>query len=349
MRILITGICGFAGHALATALPALLPGLEITGLDSLARPGSETNRRMPGVRFIHADLRCASDLDSLPAVDWVIDAAAQPSVLGGVDGKSSSRQMVEHNLRGTVNLLEYCKRHRAGLILLSTSRVCSIAALNALPLAVRGARFHPTVDAPGLTESGIAEDFSTAAPVSLYGSTKLASEALALEYSAAFDFPVYVNRCGVLAGAGQFGTAEQGLFSWWVHAWKARRPLRYIGFGGAGHQVRDALHPADLARLIAVQLQSDGADKPRLIHLGGGMDRSMSLAELSAWCADTCGAHEVGRDHTPRAFDVPWLVMDSSRAAAAWNWQPEISLPSILEEIARHAADHPDWLNLANA
>ena len=257
--------------------------------------------------------------------------------------------MVEHNLRGTVNLLEYCKRHRAGLILLSTSRVCSIAALNALPLTVQGARFHPAADAPGLTARGITEDFSTAAPVSLYGSTKLASEVLALEYSAAFDFPVYVNRCGVLAGAGQFGTAEQGIFSWWVHAWKARRPLRYIGFGGAGHQVRDALHPADLARLIAAQLQSDGTDKPRLVHLGGGRDRSMSLAELSAWCAGTFGAHEVGRDDAPRAFDVPWLVMDSSLASSAWNWQPEISLPSILDEIACHAADHPDWLELANA
>ena len=79
------------------------------------------------------------------------------------------------------------------------------------------------------------------------------------------------------------------------------------------------------------------------------MDRSMSLAELSAWCADALGAHEVRRDDTPRAYDVPWLVMDSSLAASAWNWQPEISLPSILDEIARHAAVHPDWLDLANA
>jgi hypothetical protein len=31
--------------------------------------------------------------------------------------------------------------------------------------------------------------FSTAAPVSLYGATKLASEALALEYSDAFGLP----------------------------------------------------------------------------------------------------------------------------------------------------------------
>ncbi len=349
MRILITGVCGFLGHTLARELPALLSGLEITGFDSLARAGSESNRRTPGVRLIHGDLRCASDFENLPPVDWVIDAAAQPTVLGGVDGKSSSRQMVEHNLLGTVNLLEYCKRHRAGLTLLSTSRVCSIAALNALPLEVTGARFQPSGTAPGLTKLGISENFPAAAPASLYGSTKIASETLALEYGAAFSFPVFIIRCGVLAGAGQFGTAEQGIFSWWIHAWHARRPLRYIGYGAHGHQVRDALHPADLARLIARQLAGAGAEKPRMVHAGGGMERSMSLAELSAWCTGALGPREIGREDMPRAFDVPWVVMDSSLAAAAWDWRPEISLSSLLEEITRHAADHPDWLDLANA
>ena len=56
-----------------------------------------------------------------------------------------------------------------------------------------------------------------------------------------------MNRCGVLAGAGQFGRADQGIFAYWVNSWLRGRPLRYLGFGGQGHQVRDCLHPADLA------------------------------------------------------------------------------------------------------
>jgi CDP-paratose 2-epimerase len=63
----------------------------------------------------------------------------------------------------------------------------------------------------------------------------------------AFDFPVHVNRCGVLAGAGQFGKADQGIFAFWVHSYRNKRPLKFIGFDGAGHQVRDCLHPSDLA------------------------------------------------------------------------------------------------------
>ena len=57
-------------------------------------------------------------------------------MLAGVDGKTSSRELVDHNLTGTVNMLEYCKAHKAGFILLSTSRVYSIAPLAALPVTV---------------------------------------------------------------------------------------------------------------------------------------------------------------------------------------------------------------------
>src|SRR5690242_10091709 len=98
MRIFITGICGFAGSSLARQFRELIPDAKITGLDSLSRPGSEINRRMAaeGITVRHGDVRCASDLESLPPVDWVIDAAAQPSVLAGIDGRSSPRQLVEH-------------------------------------------------------------------------------------------------------------------------------------------------------------------------------------------------------------------------------------------------------------
>ncbi len=65
---------------------------------------------------------------------------------------------------------------------------------------------------------GVAEDYSTEPPVSLYGSTKVISEHLALEYGETFGFPVWINRCGVMAGAGQFGHSAQGIFAFWHHS-----------------------------------------------------------------------------------------------------------------------------------
>jgi CDP-paratose 2-epimerase len=349
MRILITGICGFAGSTIAVELLRREPGLEIIGFDNLIRRGSELNRqgwKRRGVPLVHGDIRNRSDLEALPAVDWVVDAAANPSVLAGVGDHTSSRQLIEHNLLGTINLLEFCKRGASGFLMLSTSRVYSQRRLAGLKMDVQADAFVPVEregGQPGLTAAGVTEDFSTAAPLSLYGASKLASEVLALEYAAAFDLPVYIDRCGVLAGAGQFGKADQGIFSFWIHAYRRRRPLAYIGFGGSGCQVRDCLHPRDLVSLLLGQIGAAGK-QGGVVNVGGGHDHAMSLAQLSAWCARRFGPHDIGREPVDRPYDVPWLVLDSSRAGQVWGWRPATPLADILDEIARHAEEHPDWL-----
>jgi len=356
MKILISGICGFVGTTLAKALVSAYPGIELIGIDNFIRPGSETNRaalKALGAKLAHGDIRAASDLETLPPVDFVIDAAANPSVLAGVDGKTSTRQLIEHNLGGTINLLEYCKQHKAGFMLLSTSRVYSIPPLAALPVEVHNEAYRPsttTILSAGISANGVSETFSTLAPVSLYGATKLASEALALEYGETFGLPVYVNRCGVLAGAGQFGRADQGIFSYWLNSYLRNRPLKYIGFDGQGHQVRDCLHPKDLAPLVHKQINNTRAlpVADRIINCSGGISSAMSLRQLSAWCARRFAApRAIDTDPHPRPFDIPWMVLDSAKAARLWNWRPATPMNDILEEIASHARANPDWLDLS--
>jgi CDP-paratose 2-epimerase len=354
MRLLITGICGFVGSSLANWFREREHSCEIIGIDNLVRPGSETNLsilRSRGITFQHGDVRNASDFENLPAVDWVIDAAANPSVLAGVDNRSSSRQLIEHNLFGTVNLLEYCKRIGAGLILLSTSRVYSIPALAALPLVQGKEAFEwdeNTNPLVGASSNGLTTEFSTSPPLSLYGSTKLASETLALEYQHSFSFPVWINRCGVIAGAGQFGTAEQGVFSYWIHAYAQKHSLKYIGFDGSGRQVRDAFHPDDLAELVSLQFENSAESEPRIFNVGGGVANAMSLAQLTDWCAKRFGKHSIEVDPNPRAFDVPWLVMDNAQTTGKFDWRPQRDLASILDEIAKHAERNPGWLDLSS-
>jgi CDP-paratose 2-epimerase len=354
MKIFIAGICGFVGSSLARWFQAISSHVSVFGADNLIRPGSEINRaelRSRGIEVHHADTRLASDLESLPRPDWIIDAAANPSVLAGVDGRSTSRQLIEHNLGGTLNLLEYSKKHGAGFLLLSTSRVYSIPALAQIPIKVDGSSFRLDQEKtlpPGLSGEGIAENFTAAPPVSLYGSTKLASEILTLEYCHTFNFPVWINRCGVMAGAGQFGTPEQGIFSYWMHAHAERKPLRYIGFGGAGYQVRDVLHPDDLARLLWLQMNDHHAGGERLFNVGGGADNAISLADLTVICDKYFGPHAPQPDNRERLFDLPWIVMDSRKAKDRFNWVPARRLPSILDEIASHARHHPEWLDLSD-
>ncbi|MHB1036354.1 MAG: NAD-dependent epimerase/dehydratase family protein [Pirellulales bacterium] len=356
MKILLTGACGFAGSALARAIADAGLGWTLFGIDNLGRAGSELNRSLMGrlgVKLFHGDLRCQSDVDALPAVDWIVDCAANPSVLAGADGQTSSRQLMEHNLLGTVHLLELCKATKAGLILLSTSRVYSIEPLAYLPVEVSDRAFrlsdHGLLPG-GVSAEGIAESFSTQPPLSLYGASKLASETLALEYGATFDFPVWLNRCGVLAGAGQFGRPDQGIFAYWINCHCRRVPLRYIGFDGQGHQVRDCLHPRDLVPLLEKQIAA-GLDrsKPRLVNIAGGRTSAMSLRQLTDWCDARFGPHSVGSDPRPRAFDLPWVVLDSRQAWEHWNWVPQTGTEAILNEIAAHAQANPDWLRISSA
>jgi CDP-paratose 2-epimerase len=353
MKILITGICGFVGSSLAEKLLERRAGLSILGVDNLMRPGSELNRarlRKLGVALLHGDIRLPSDFEAFPAVDWVLDAAANPSVLAGTQSGFSSRQLVEHNLVSVLNVLEYSKAHRAGLLLLSTSRVYSIDALVSLPLKTEGDSFHLDCQRAlpvGISANGISVDFSTRPPISLYGSTKLAAETIALEYGAAFDFPVWVNRCGVLGGAGQFGTPEQGIFSYWINAHAARRPLRFIGFDGTGKQSRDVFHPGDLAALVDAQLNTSRSGGQRVYCAGGGLANTISLARLNAWCDSRFGIHTPSADPRPRRFDIPWVIMDSGDARRDFGWSIEIPMERVFEEIAEHAQRNPGWLEVS--
>lgn len=366
MRILITGVCGFVGSSLALALRALPDRVSVTGVDNLSRPGAARNLsllRAAGVEVSHGDIRVRSDVDALPDCDRVLDCAANASVLAGVGGPGSPRQLLEHNLLGTINLLEMCRERRSGFTLLSTSRVYSIARLSGLkveaqdpatggPLGCGGPWFTPSPGHPlpvGLTARGVSESFSTEAPVSLYGATKLASEQLALEYGEAFGFPVWINRCGVMAGPGQFGHPSQGIVAFWVHSFREGKPLRYLGFGGEGLQVRDALHPQDLIPLLLQQWAEPlSSSKPRVINLGGGLANAFSLRQLSDWCRIRYPEASVGPTGSPeeRAFDIPWMVMDCSLAEQVWGWRPRTSLSLLVQEVAEFADHHPGWLNL---
>ena len=76
MKILITGICGFAGSSIAKELLESHSNLQIFGLDNFSRKGSELNISELtglGINLVRGDIRTQSDINALPKVDWVID------------------------------------------------------------------------------------------------------------------------------------------------------------------------------------------------------------------------------------------------------------------------------------
>jgi CDP-paratose 2-epimerase len=315
MKILITGAAGFVGYTMVRYFKQL------------------------DCAFFHGDIRSKEDVDDLPKVDWIVDCAANPSVLAGLQGGSYG--LVNNNLIGTIYLLEKCKRDNAGFIMLSTSRVYSINELNKIPLTETQNSFVINSKAAfpqGFSALGVAEEFRTKAPISLYGSTKLASEVLALEYHHTFGFPVWINRCGVIAGPGQFGKIDQGIFSFWIYQYLLDRPLSYIGFGGEGRQARDFFHPYDLFTMVKMQIEQPDKPVERLMNIGGGVKNTCSLAQLDAFCKQQFRSEKkINSIAENRSFDIPLYVSDYSLAEKDWGWKPTISGEEILNEIVNYA------------
>ena len=250
MKVLITGGAGFVGSSLALSFRQLHPGAEVVALDNLKRRGSELNLpvlREAGIQFVHGDIRNPADLQELQGeFDIFLECSAEPSVLAGLDG--APNYLLQTNLTGTLNCLEFARTRAGCFVFLSTSRVYSILPLREARLTETESRFE--LDGgqvlPGVSIHGIAEEFPTHLPRSLYGASKLASELMIQEYVHAYGMRAIINRCGVIAGPGQFGKVDQGVFTLWVANHVFGKPLKYTGFGGQGKQVRDLSPPVGL-------------------------------------------------------------------------------------------------------
>jgi CDP-paratose 2-epimerase len=346
MRVLITGGGGFVGSSIALMLRRD-HDWEIVAFDNLKRRGSELSlRRLAegGVEFVHGDIRNPEDFEASGRPDLIIECSGEPSVSAGYDDKAP--YVVHTNLVGAFHCLEFARRHQSATIFLSTSRVYSIAALRALPLIASASRFElPDDRGIGWSSRGISEAFPINGARSLYGATKLASELLIEEYGAMFGLPAIVNRCGVITGPWQMGKVDQGFFVLWAARHLYGGALSYTGLKGAGLQVRDVLHIADLYGLIAHQIKHLETLAGRVFNVGGGVESSISLRELTQLCEERAGKRiAIGSNPATRPEDIPYYVTDNSMVTAQTGWTPKYTIERSLDDVFGWLGDHRDEL-----
>lgn len=335
--ILITGGCGFVGSNLAIQLKQQYPQYKIIAFDNLKRRGSELNilrLKENDVEFIHGDIRNMEDFNEIGIISCLIEAAAEPSVLSGID--SSPDYVLNTNLLGTINCLNFANKHRAKFIFLSTSRVYPVSALNKINYTENETRFiiQPQQEISGISPQGIAESFPLNGARSFYGTSKLSSELIIQEYIEFYGLKAAINRCGVLTGPWQMGKIDQGVVVLWLakHYWK--KELSYIGFGGKGKQVRDILHINDLYRLVDYQLHNIDLFEGQIYNVGGGLTTSVSLNELTSLCEEITGNKiKINSIAENRTADIPIYVTDNSAITQQCEWQPKITTKEVLIDI----------------
>lgn len=344
--ILITGGAGFVGSNLALKLKADYPEVNITVLDNLKRRGSELSLKRlkaAGIEFVHGDIRNREDL-VFEKVDLLLECSAEPSVLAGIG--SSPDYLMNTNLVGTLNCLEVAREHNAASIFLSTSRVYPISYINGLDFEETETRFNITDNQTiqGASSKGIAENFPLDKARSLYGTTKLASELVVAEYVDTYGMKAIVNRCGVITGPWQMGKIDQGVFVLWVAKHYFKQPLSYIGYGGEGKQVRDFIHIDDLYRSIKLQIENFDDYNAETWNIGGGLDNSVSLQELTALCEQTTGNKvEIASVKEDRPADLRFFITDSTKflkkSGLTWQKNGQQTVQDIFEWIRDNEAD----------
>ena len=326
LKILITGGAGFIGSFLSLYLKQQLPHSHIIAFDNLSRRGSELNiplLQQQEIEFIHGDIRNSEDLH-MP-FDILIECSANPSILSV---RNDPYKNLQTNLVGSINCFEQVRVNHAAIIFLSTSRVYSIHELNNVSLLEQDLCF----DGQGFS---VNEHFSTASPISLYGASKLSSEKILQEYAHDYHVPSIINRCGLIAGPGQFGKSDQGVVALWVAQHLFQKPVTYVGY--QGKQVRDILHVEDLCKLIYIQVLSFKRYYGEIFNVGGGAYRTASLKQLTNYCTTVLNQPAPNYQYNPteRPNDIKWYVTNNEKVSQTFNWQPNKFPLQVVEDIAQ--------------
>jgi len=187
---------------------------------------------------------------------------------------------------------------------------------------------HETAEMP-LAES------AEARPLTVYGATKLAQEALGLQAARADGLRVVLTRSFNHSGAGQEPTfLLPGLVARAVALREAGGRTLRMGNQAA---VRDFLHVRDV--VAAYILLAERGSRGEVYNVCSG--RGWTTGDLARRVLARGGV-DAAVESDPalvRPVDVPALVGDNSKLRAATGWAPALGLDDIIDDLIRsHAA-----------
>lgn len=258
MTTLITGGAGFVGLAIAERLVA--DGERVILFD-LAPPAAERLARpeLAGVTCLCGDIRQPGDVAGAleaAAIDRVIHTAAvTPNQQRERDDPGG---ILDVNIGGTVNLLQ---------------RVTARPTIKRIVVLSSVAVYGFAKPAPsGLFE----EDLSAAAPVTLYGISKLAAEQAALRIGELHNLDVRVVRLGPVYGRWEYATGVRDALS--PHHQVLQAALNGEEAVLPREMRADWIYSRDAAAGIARVCAGEGL-RHLIYHVGGG-----KITDLPTWC-----------------------------------------------------------------
>ncbi len=297
--VLVTGAAGFIGSHLVEALAAR--GDEVRAFvryNSAGATGflSELPAELRGrVRVVAGDVRDAEAVDAaVRGCAAVFHLAALISIPYSYEAPES---YVDVNVRGTLNVLQACRRHGARLVHTSTSEV------------------YGTPDTVPITEE---HPLRAQSP---YAATKVGADQLVLSFHRSFGMPAVVLRPFNTYGPRQSTRAV--LPQILVQLLAGRPEVRL----GATTPRRDLTFVTDTVDGFVRAAESDAA-LGQVVQLGTGRD--VSIGELAKVAMRALGREvpvvcEAERLR-PDASEVMVLQSSPALARALLGWEPKVAL-----------------------
>jgi UDP-glucose 4-epimerase len=212
----------------------------------------------------------------------------------------------ESNLRDlndSVKLFELCIKHQVNKILFMST----------------GGKIY------GITGNLSVNESHPTNPLGSYAITKLAIEKHLLSLSYHYGIEAVIVRPSNPYGIRQSPLGVQGVIP--IFAWRIlhRQP---ITIWGSGNAVRDYVDVTDVANFcsMAATMECSG-----IFNLGSGV--GVRTLELVDRLAETLQITPIIQREPARKFDVPAIILDSTRAKEQFNWNPQADLCSGLIEV----------------
>lgn len=306
MNVLVTGAAGFVGPHLARALRAAGHVPWGTGLeDALPAP-------LEGLvaRWARWDLAAGADGGAAAFLwqpDWIVHLAGQASAARSFADPGGT---FEVNALGTLALLEAARRARftGRVLLVSSSEVYG-----------RLAAGTPATEDTKLE------------PVSPYGASKAAAEAIASAYARGFGIEVVIARSFSHTGPGQGPSFALASWARQIAGLEARaargEPGPYRLEVGNLEPVRDYSDVRDVVRAYLVLLERGEDGAAYNVASGRGLALRDALATLRAQSRVPIEVVESGARLRPA--DLGYLVGDASRLRAL-GWSPKHEIAETL-------------------
>jgi UDP-glucose 4-epimerase len=306
----ITGGAGFIGSHLADRL---LKTGSVTVYDDLSSGNLDFIKGHLGknnFRFIRGDLLDSEKLrKAIAGHDVVFHLAANPEVRAGIEATDLD---LREGPTATWSVLEAMRlSHIKKLVFTSSSTVYGDA---------------------GTTV--VTEDYGPLVPISLYGASKMASEALIAAFCHLFDMQAWCFRLANVVGA----RLTHGVIYDFIN--KLRRDPKHLEILGDGEQQKPYLHVFDCVSGMLFGLEH-AHEALNIFNLGP--TSSTSVTVIAGMVAETMGLPGVKFEFTGGKQgwrgDVPQVRLDVTRIYRL-GWQPEftsdeavkISVKEMLEE-----------------